>query len=50
MGASPSATQAIGRHVVCDVTDLTCCGGDWTPYCLELASNPSRTRRRHRGR
>jgi len=26
MGGSPSATQAISRYAVCDVTYLTCCG------------------------
>ena len=26
MGASPFATQTIGRYAICDVTDATCCG------------------------
>jgi len=26
IGAPPLATHEFGRYVVCDVTDLTCCG------------------------
>jgi len=28
-GRSPSAAQGIGRYVVRNITDLTCCGRRW---------------------
>jgi len=40
MRASPLVTQGIGRYVVCDVTDLSCCGPRLNTVVLGISLTP----------